>query len=150
MQTLLADDTETIASGGIPSGFLMADESRTMAPSLVGRTVRIAGEIFCHQDLFVDGEVDGSIHLPEHKLIIGPRANVKATIRAQNVVIVGNAEAIIEASERVELCSQCKLVGEIKTPRLVIKDGANFKGTIEVTRQVPAPRSVALEASVPA
>ena len=109
-----------------------------MAPSLVGQSVRIAGDVCCHQDLFVEGEVNGSLELTDHKLTIGPQARVKANIHAQNVVVVGLAEGNIEATERVELCSQCRLIGDIKTPRIVIKDGAHFQGTIEVTRQPPA------------
>jgi cytoskeletal protein CcmA (bactofilin family) len=101
--------------------------------SLVGKSVRITGEIFCGQDLVVEGEVDGTVTLPDHKLTIGPQANVKAAIQAQDVVVVGVAEGTIEA-QRVELCSHSHLVGDIKTPRISIKDGAHFQGTIEVTR----------------
>ena len=137
MHTLLVDEPEPVAIGEIPSSPLTASESPALAPSVIGRGVRVTGEIVCHQDLFVEGEVDGRLELPDHRLTIGPRGNVKATIKAQNVVIVGTAEATIEATERVELCSQCRLVGDIKTPRIVIKDGAHFKGTIDVVRKTP-------------
>ena len=108
--------------------------------STLGRTVRVEGKIISHQDLHVDGQVDGTIELSGNKLTIGPQANVKASIRAQNVSIVGNAEGTIEATERVELCSQCRLVGDIRTPRLVIKDGAYIKGNVDVFRR-PAPKT---------
>jgi len=84
--------------------------------------------------LHVDGQVDGTIELPTGKLTIGPQANVRASIKAQNVSLVGNAEGTIEANERVELCSQSRLVGDIKTPRLVIKDGAYIKGKVDVVQ----------------
>lgn len=118
------------ASGAADAGLSLA--------SLVGRAVRIAGEICCRQDLYVDGEVDGQMELTDYKLTIGPQARVKADIRAQNVVIVGQAEGKIQATERVELCSQCSLIGDIETPRVVIKDGAHFKGTIHTA---PPPAS---------
>jgi cytoskeletal protein CcmA (bactofilin family) len=101
-------------------------------PSILGRTVRIEGKIVSNQDLHVDGEVSGSIELPSGRLTIGPDASVKASIKAQNVSLVGNAEGTIEANERVELCSQSRLVGDIRTPRLVIKDGAYIKGKVDV------------------
>jgi cytoskeletal protein CcmA (bactofilin family) len=85
----------------------------------------------------VDGQVDGTIELPTHKLTIGPQANVKASIKAQTVSLVGNAEGTIEANEKVELCGQSRLVGDIKTPRLVIKDGAYIKGKVDVVRSGP-------------
>ena len=106
--------------------------------SLVGRSVRITGEIYCGQDLIVEGEVDGTVKLPEHKLTIGPEATVKATIQAQAVVVVGAAEGTIEA-QRVELCNHSHLLGDIKTPRIAIQDGAHFQGTIEVTRPAVTP-----------
>jgi cytoskeletal protein CcmA (bactofilin family) len=101
-------------------------------PSTLGRTVRVEGKIVSQQDLHVDGQVNGTIELPTSKLTIGPQAHVKASIKAQNVSLVGNAEGTIEANERVELCSQSRLVGDIKTPRLVIKDGAYIKGKVDV------------------
>lgn len=118
-----------------------AGEAAWSAASLVGRSVRIAGDISSGQDLYVDGEVDGQMELTDHKLTIGPQARVKANIRAQNVVIVGWAEGNIQATERVELCSQSSLTGDIKTPRIVIKDGAHFKGTIHTDRPAPPGRN---------
>ena len=100
--------------------------------STLGRTVRVEGKIISNQDLHVDGQVNGSIELPSGRLTIGPDATVKASIKAHNVSLVGNAEGSIEADERVELCSQSRLVGDIRTPRLVIKDGAYIKGKVDV------------------
>jgi cytoskeletal protein CcmA (bactofilin family) len=141
VQKLLVCNTPSTAGGeaAVPP----AAEPALLPASLVGRAVHITGEISCHQDLYVDGEVDGQMELTDHKLTIGPQAHVTANIRAQNVVIVGRAEGNIQATERVELCSQCSLVGEIETPRIVIKDGAHFKGTIHTTR--PAPPMIAAE-----
>jgi cytoskeletal protein CcmA (bactofilin family) len=106
--------------------------------SNLGRGVRVEGKIFSDQDLQVDGEVDGTLEIHNHNLIVGPQARVKADINAQNVSIVGVAEGTIEASDRVELCSQCRVVAHIKTRRIAIHDGAYFKGNIEVVQ----PRSV--------
>jgi cytoskeletal protein CcmA (bactofilin family) len=123
----------------VPSGLDVQTTSSGERTSTLGRTVRVEGKIVSHQDLHVDGQVDGIIELPDNKLTIGPQANVKATIKAQNVSLVGNAEGTIEANERVELCSQSRLVGDIKTPRLVIKEGAYIKGRVDVVR-TPAPK----------
>ena len=109
--------------------------------SALGGTVRIKGKIVSNQDLYLDGEVDGSIELPECNLTIGPTAKVKATIQAQSVVLIGNFEGTIEASERVELRSQCSVVGDVKTTRILIEDGAYYKGSIDIVR----PKSTPLE-----
>jgi cytoskeletal protein CcmA (bactofilin family) len=118
----------------VPSGFDVPAAPPAERTSTLGRTVRVEGKIISHQDLHVDGQVDGSIELPTSKLTIGPQANVKASIKAQMVSLVGNAEGTIEANERVELCGQSRLVGDIRTPRLVIKDGAYIKGKVDVVR----------------
>jgi cytoskeletal protein CcmA (bactofilin family) len=109
--------------------FPMAEGERI---SHLGRGVRIEGKIFSNQDLQVDGEVSGTLEVSGHNLTVGAQAKVKANIKAQNISIVGTVEGSIEAVERIELCSQCRVAGEIKTRRLAIKDGAYFKGKIEV------------------
>jgi cytoskeletal protein CcmA (bactofilin family) len=105
--------------------------------STIGSNVRIQGKIVSDQDLHVNGELEGSIDLHDCRLTIGPQAKVKAEIKARSISIVGSAEGTIEASERVELCSQCHLLGDIRTPRIVIKEGAFFKGTVDVVRPAP-------------
>lgn len=120
MSTFFVDATETAAAP---------------ATSMVGNGVTIGGEIHCQQDLLVDGEVNGSVVIPDHKLTIGPKAKVKADIKGHNVVVVGNVEGNIEANERIELRSQCRLMGDVRSPRIVIENGAYIKGSIEVTRQ---------------
>lgn len=105
--------------------------------SHLGRGVRIEGKIVSDQDLQVDGEITGMLEVAGHNLTVGAKAKVKANIKAQNVSIVGTVEGSIEVVDRVELCSQCRVVGEIKTRRLAIKDGAYFKGNIEVVQSKP-------------
>jgi cytoskeletal protein CcmA (bactofilin family) len=100
--------------------------------SNLGPRVRIQGKVSSDQDLQVDGEIEGTVEVHGHNLTIGPLARLRADIKAQNISVVGTVEGTIEASERIELCSQCRVVGKIKTRRIAIKDGAFFKGNIEV------------------
>lgn len=104
--------------------------------SHLGNGVRIEGKIFSDQDLQVDGQVDGTLEACGHNLTVGSQAKVKADIKAQNVTIVGTVEGTIETSDLIELSSQCRVVGQIITRRIVIKDGAYFKGDIEVVQPV--------------
>ena len=118
----------------IPGRPRLAIDPGMSAANRVGSTVRIQGEIHGQQDLFVDGEVNGSVVLPGHTLTIGSKANVKATIKARNVVVVGNVEGDIEATERIELRGSSSLLGDVRSPRVVIENGAYLKGTVEVVR----------------
>jgi cytoskeletal protein CcmA (bactofilin family) len=116
------------------SSALNFPEPDTQRISHLGRGVRIEGKILSNQDLQVDGEVDGALEVSGHNLTVGAQARVKAEIKAQNISIVGSVEGSIEATERLELCSQSRVVGKIKTRRIAIKDGAYFKGNIEVVQ----------------
>ncbi len=133
MNTLLVDAADPATAPGHPRTPPLTAEPGIVT-ALVGSAVTIQGEIFCQQDLFVDGEVNGTMVLPKHKLTIGPQAKVKADIKAHNVVIVGKVEGKVEASERIELRSKCELTGDVRSPRIMIENGAYIKGSIEVTR----------------
>ena len=136
MQSVLDAEIEQFTAGAnrAVAAMGLAPVTIPAESSVVGSTVRIEGKIRCDQDLFVDGEVEGAIELPDHTLLIGKRARVSATIHAHNVVVVGSSKGNIEASERVELRNSCRHEGDIRTARIAIEDGAYFKGTIEVTR----------------
>jgi cytoskeletal protein CcmA (bactofilin family) len=138
MSPFLTDKTGPSGDELIPVGPRLAIDPGVNAPSHVGTTVRIEGELYGQHDLLVDGEVLGTVILPEHTLTIGAKARVKANIKAQNVVLVGDVEGSIEAGKLIELRSCCSLVGDIRSPRIMIENGAYIKGAIEVTRQAPA------------
>ncbi len=135
MSTSVINGINPTETPGIPPSARAALEPGAIATSMVGSAVTIGGDIFCKQDLFVDGEVNGTLNLPDHKLTIGPSGNVKANIKAHNVIIVGNVEGKIEATERIELRSKCHLTGDVRSPRVTIENGAFIKGTVEVVRK---------------
>jgi len=125
----------------------------------IGRSVVVKGELAGAEDLFVDGEVEGSIELRGHSLTVGPNGRVHANIVAQDVVIFGKVEGNVRGNERVELKRSAVLHGDIFTQRIVIEDGAFLKGGIdiqkaepkaEVRRETPAAASAAAPASSPA
>lgn len=104
----------------------------------VGKAVKIAGQIHTKEDLYVDGEVEGTIEAMEHKLTIGPNGIVKATVRARDVVVLGSITGNVEATDKLEIRKDAKLVGDIKTARIIIEDGAYFKGSIDIVKPEPA------------
>ena len=98
----------------------------------IGKSVVLRGELTGNEDLYLDGEIDGNINLRDHKLVIGPNAKIKATISARDVVVHGRVEGNINSIERVELKRSCSLTGDVNTQRIVIEDGAFFKGAIDI------------------
>jgi cytoskeletal protein CcmA (bactofilin family) len=97
----------------------------------IGKSVLVKGELSGSEDLYLDGQVDGAIELQNHSLVVGPNGRVRANIRAREVVLHGKVEGNIFGAERVELKSSSFLTGDITTQRIVIEEGASFKGTID-------------------
>lgn len=102
--------------------------------AVIGKAVKIVGQIFSKEDLFVDGDVEGTIELLEHKLTVGPNGKVHASVKARDVVVLGTVQGNVEASDRIEIKKDAHLVGDIKTARIVIEDGAYFKGSIDIVK----------------
>jgi cytoskeletal protein CcmA (bactofilin family) len=101
----------------------------------IGRSVLVKGELSGSEDLYVDGEVEGSVELRDHNLTVGPNGRVRANINAKEVVIHGKVDGNVSGTERVELRKSAVLVGNIATQRIVIEDGAYFKGGIDVSKE---------------
>lgn len=108
-------------------------ESRTDIAH-IGKSVVIKGELSGSEDLFLDGEVEGSIELRDHSLTIGPNGHVRANINAKEVIVQGKVEGNIAGTNRVELRKSAVQVGDIATQRIVIEDGAYFKGGIDIRK----------------
>jgi cytoskeletal protein CcmA (bactofilin family) len=104
----------------------------------IGKAVKINGQIHSKEDLFVDGDVEGTVEAPDHKLTIGPNGKVQATVKAREVVVLGSIQGNVEAADRIEIKKEARLVGDIRTARIIIEDGAYFKGSIDIVKAEPA------------
>ena len=101
----------------------------------IGKSVLVKGELSGSEDLYLDGEVEGSIELRDHSLVVGPHGRVRAHIHARDIVVHGKVDGNIKGTERVELKKSAVLVGDINTQRIVIEDGAFFKGAIDIQKE---------------
>jgi cytoskeletal protein CcmA (bactofilin family) len=110
----------------------------------IGKSVAIKGEISGSEDLYVDGQLQGSIDLSANSLTVGPNGRVHANIKARNVTISGTLDGNIQASERTDLHKTAVVNGDVQTRRIAIEDGAYFKGKLEI---VAEPKSQATPAS---
>lgn len=114
----------------------------------IGKSVVIKGQIFSREDLYLDGEIEGTVEVPENRLTVGPHGKLQASIRAREVVVLGSVQGNVEASERIDIRKDSKLVGDIKTGRIIIEDGAYFKGSIDIVKSEAAkPAAAARPAS---
>jgi len=115
----------------------------------IGKAVKVNGQIISQEDLYVDGDVEGTVELVHHKLTIGPNGKVHAAIKAREVVALGSIQGNVEASDKIEIRKDAKLVGDIKTARIIIEDGAYFKGSIDIVKPEPKPAPAAAPAPRP-
>jgi cytoskeletal protein CcmA (bactofilin family) len=119
--------------------------------AVLGKSVIVKGQIFSREDLTIDGEVEGTVDLQEHRLTVGPNGKVVASVKAREVVVLGTIHGNVETSDKIDIRRDAKLVGDLRTARIVIEDGAYFKGNIDIIRadakpepkQAPKPQPVA-------
>jgi cytoskeletal protein CcmA (bactofilin family) len=108
------------------------------APACVSQGIKIKGEIFGKEDLFIDGTIEGKIHFTDGCVTIGPNGRVNADIEAREIVIRGDVSGTLKARERVQIWGTGKLSGDMHTRGIVIEDGATLRGKVEVTQKEEA------------
>src|SRR5947199_7780985 len=101
----------------------VSDQNRGESAN-IGKSVVIKGEVTGSEDLYLDGQVDGSIELAGNRLTIGPNGRVKANVTASSVSISGKLDGNVRASDRVDLRHTAVVLGDIATQRISIEDGA--------------------------
>lgn len=97
----------------------------------IGKAVRVEGKVISAEDLTIDGDVEGSIELGNHSLVIGVGASVKADLLAKNITISGAVSGNVRASEKIDLRATGSVDGDISAPRFVMADGATVTGKVE-------------------
>jgi cytoskeletal protein CcmA (bactofilin family) len=105
--------------------------------TLIGTSIVIKGELSCGEDLYIDGQVEGTIDPKGNSLTIGPNGRVKANVNASAVVVQGKLDGSIQASDRVDLKQSAVVTGDIATQRISIDEGAYFKGRVNIQKEAP-------------
>ena len=108
--------------------------SSSGATARLGSSLHFKGEISGNEDLNIDGSVEGLIHLEDRKLTVGASAKVTADVIAREVVVFGNVKGNLQARDRIEIKKDGSVVGDLTTARIMIEDGAYFKGSIEIEK----------------
>jgi cytoskeletal protein CcmA (bactofilin family) len=134
---LPADITREPVPAAAPPAARPAAAETVRGVAAIGKSVIIKGQILAREDLYLDGEMEGTVEVPEHRLTIGPHAKLQASIRAREVVVLGSVNGNVEAIEKMDIRKDARLIGDIKTGGIVIEDGAFFKGSIDIVRPEP-------------
>jgi cytoskeletal protein CcmA (bactofilin family) len=114
----------------------------------IGRSITIRGDVTGDEDLLIQGRVEGSVDLQQHSVTVGAEGEVNASILGRVVTIEGRVEGNIRAEEQAILRSSASVHGDINAPRVVLEDGARFRGGIDMgDAEERASRSAAATAS---
>jgi cytoskeletal protein CcmA (bactofilin family) len=118
----------------IDSTYPATSSSSSSGLARLGATLHVKGEITGNEDLHIDGTVEGLVQLEDRKLTVGASAKVTADIIAREVVVYGNVKGNLRARDRIEIKKDGSVVGDLTTARIMIEDGAYFKGSIEIDK----------------
>lgn len=98
----------------------------------IGRSITIRGDVTGDEDLLIQGRVEGSVDLEQNSVTVGPDGDVKASITGRVVTVEGSVKGDLTAEEQVILRSSARVQGDIKAPRVVLEDGASFRGGVDM------------------
>ncbi len=103
----------------------------TDGTTIIGESILISGSLNGDEDLTVRGRVEGTLTLTK-TLVVEPTGVVKAEVQVKNCVIAGVIVGNVTATESVEITKEGRMVGDIAAPRVIIVDGASFRGRIDM------------------
>jgi cytoskeletal protein CcmA (bactofilin family) len=106
----------------------------------IGKSVVIKGELNGSEDLTVEGHVEGKIELRDHVLTIGPNGKIKAQVFAKAVIVLGEVNGNVTATEKVDIRDGGSVDGDIVSPRVAIAEGAHFRGSVDMQRKGGQPQ----------
>ncbi len=127
-------------------------ESRRMDRDMVhiGKSVIIKGELAGSEDLTIEGHVEGKIELKDHVLTIGPNGKIKAQVFAKAVIVLGEVNGNVSATEKVDIRDGGSVDGDIISPRVAIAEGAHFRGSVDMQRKAAPQAAQAQSQKAPA
>jgi cytoskeletal protein CcmA (bactofilin family) len=122
-----------------PSAPLSRREGQQAAPgtTFLGANIIIEGTLSGSEPVVIEGQVRGHVKL-SGDLLIGTKARLEAAVHARNVIVEGRVQGDVSADERVELVASASVDGNIKAPKIVVAEGAHFRGSVDMGS--PRPR----------
>jgi cytoskeletal protein CcmA (bactofilin family) len=100
--------------------------------SCLGPTLQLKGELQAREDVRIDGVLEGSVRVTDHCVVIGQNGRIQADITARSVTVEGQVMGNVTALDRVEVTGTGTVLGDIRAARVVLAEGARFKGTIDM------------------
>ena len=106
--------------------------AESTATAVIGPKIRVKGELVGEEDILVQGQVDGLVDLKNHTLTIGEQGIVNANVLAKTITIEGTVEGDLFGQERISILSSSNVKGNLVADRVILEDGAKFRGSIDM------------------
>lgn len=107
--------------------------------AVLGPGLELHGDLKGTEDTTIEGRLEGQVSLPENTVTVGPKGRLQAQVHARVVIVEGEVEGRIEASEVVQLRKTARVRGDLVAPRVVLEDGCRFQGSIDMeSKRSPA------------
>ena len=103
----------------------------------IGKSIVIKAEVSGSENVYVAGELEGSVELLEGDFTLGPDGRLRGDVRARSIVVHGRVDGNLYGTQRIDLKKSAILVGDIHTPRIAIEEGASLRGGVLVQKDIP-------------
>jgi cytoskeletal protein CcmA (bactofilin family) len=103
----------------------------------IGSTILIKGDLSGDEDLLIEGRVEGKIELTKHNVTIGKNGRVKADVYGKVITIEGEVHGNLFGEDQLVLRQSSNVRGNMVAPRVILEDGADFKGSIDMSPKAP-------------
>ena len=108
----------------------------------------VKGELSGQATLYVDGEIQGPIRLLESDVTVGPNGRVRGDIQAHDLMVEGSVRGNLQVRGRILLGRSSQVAGNLVSERVIIEEGANFRGRVDMGKQGETHQSRSKKAEV--
>lgn len=109
------------------------------SPAVLGKDVKVTGEIHSHEPLMIEGDVEGTIDVAGHLLTVAPNGNVRASVKAKEIDVLGSLQGNVEGADKIYIREGARFIGDIHARGIVIEDGGFIRGKVDLSRKSGAP-----------
>ena len=133
MTNIMAQDkTPDNTEGASATAPISRDDGSRRKSGMIGPSITIHGDVTGEEDLVVDGVIEGTVNLKENNLVVSENGKVTANVNARIIRVDGEVKGELRATEQVSISPTGKVSGDIRAPRVVLEDGCQFKGSVDM------------------
>ena len=133
MKNIMAQDKTSDNNGGAsPAPPTSRDTTSGRKSGMIGPSITIHGDVTGEEDLVVDGVIEGTVNLKENNLVVSENGKVTANVNARIIRVDGEVKGELRGTEQVSISPTGKVSGDIRAPRVVLEDGCQFKGSVDM------------------